>query len=793
MKLLVDGQTLATPEVHRGIGRVVLAFLEQLVASPGFSVTVAVPDPAALEAIPPRIRGNMRELVLPGGTGWDEAFRRAQAGFDHVWHANPMMLNVRPPVLAEGPRHWATLYDLIPLVMCRDYLDRWPEALQQDYRARLDLLAAVDAGLGFISQSALEDFAARWPAARARCFVTPLAIDKARFWAWQLPPQAEAAPPFLLYTGGIDPRKNVEFAIGAFARAVQAPGLETLRFKIVCHIRDDDRARLTALAEKAGVGARVELTGFVPDDELARLYRDCAAFVFPSLYEGFGLPVLEALASGASVACARNSSLPEVAEGHAEWFDASDEKDAAAAIRRAVEKTARSDWPALRVAAVAHAGRFSWPAAALPLVERMSGGDFLPGGNRPRIGLVTPWPPQRSGIADYSRMLAGALADKADVTVFVDGKGEEATAALRQTGDARLTVLPVSALASRRAELDRVIYSLGNNDAFHEQSWREAWDRPDTLIIHDVELQHFVAHTFTSGEGRRYREEPEAAARLLTGPDGDAAPLVAALTERARMSFVHSRTQAWRFPDNGKVRPLPLGTLPRPAALTGAASPGHEKLQALGLDASRDFIIGTFGFPTPYKRIPSLLRAIAELKQRGYPVKLLIGGGRPKQGLDEMLEELKLTGDVAVTGYLDDHEFDALLSVVDVVCNLRFPTMGEVSAVLMTALSWGIPLITSRHAQFGEFPDTACWKVDTDLREVPQLVELLAALLESPRLRAQLGANAAEWAAMHARIGQSARLILQGLADSQEVGAAAATAPVGAPVGAPAASRVAVA
>lgn len=770
MKLLVDGQTLATPEVHRGIGRVVLNFLEQLVASPGFSVTVAVPRAEALAEIPLRVLGNCRSLVLPGGEAWDAAFAEAQAGFDHVWHANPMMLNVRPPVLADGPRHWATLYDLIPLVLRQHYLDRWPQALQQDYMARLERLAAADVGLGFISESALEDFAARWPAARPRCFVTPLAIDRSRFWAWQVPAAPER--PFVLYTGGIDPRKNVDFAIRAFAKLARRPGFDALDLKIVCSIRDEDRARLSAVAAEAGVGARVALTGFVPDDDLARMYRDCTAFVFPSLYEGFGLPVLEALASGASVACARNSSLPEVCEGHAEWFSATDEAGAADAMARAVEKTRAADWPARRSAAVAHARAFTWPAAARPLVARIAG-EAAARGPRLRLGIVTPWPPQRSGIADYTRMLAEALAAHADVTVYVDGAGEDAEAALK-AGHPTLAVRPVTALQAERGRLDRVLYSLGNNSAFHEQAWRLAWDQPDSLIIHDVDLQHFAAHSFTGGSARRYREEPEAAAKHLTGPDGEAAPLVAALTERSRISFVHSRSQAWRFPDTGKVRPLPLGTLPKPAALAGAESPGHAKLAALGLDRSRDFIVGTFGFPTPFKRIPSLLQALAELKRRGYPVKLLIGGGRPKQGLDEQLETLGLVDDVVVTGYLEEADFEALLSVVDVVANLRYPTMGEVSAVLMTALSWGIPLITSRHAQFGEFPDTVCWKADPDDREVPQLVELLAALMDSPRLRAQLGADAAEWAAIHARIQHSALLILQGLADSADVRASAA-------------------
>ncbi len=80
-------------------------------------------------------------------------------------------------------------------------------------------------------------------------------------------------------------------------------------------------AKVAEAARESGVGERIRFLGFVQDAELLPLYNACDVFVFPSFYEGFGLPVLEAMACGRAVVCSEASALPEVVDGAALLFD----------------------------------------------------------------------------------------------------------------------------------------------------------------------------------------------------------------------------------------------------------------------------------------------------------------------------------------------------------------------------------------------------------------------------------------------------------------------------------------
>ncbi len=110
-------------------------------------------------------------------------------------------------------------------------------------------------------------------------------------------------------------------------------------------------------------GERVRFLGWVDDATLDGLYRAATAFVLPSLAEGFGLPVLEAMLRGTPVACSRTSSLPEVAGDAAEYFDPLDVDEIAATLERLLADSELRD--RLRTAGLARAANFSWETAAV--------------------------------------------------------------------------------------------------------------------------------------------------------------------------------------------------------------------------------------------------------------------------------------------------------------------------------------------------------------------------------------------------------------------------------------------
>jgi glycosyltransferase involved in cell wall biosynthesis len=126
--------------------------------------------------------------------------------------------------------------------------------------------------------------------------------------------------PFILSVGDIQPRKNHIGLIRAFAKLVRA--YPQLKQNLVLAGKETwfaDRVRDAAL--DSGVGDRILFTGFVSDSDLLQLYNACDLFVFPSFYEGFGLPALEAMACGRAVVCSNTTSLPEVVDGAAILFD----------------------------------------------------------------------------------------------------------------------------------------------------------------------------------------------------------------------------------------------------------------------------------------------------------------------------------------------------------------------------------------------------------------------------------------------------------------------------------------
>jgi glycosyltransferase involved in cell wall biosynthesis len=164
--------------------------------------------------------------------------------------------------------------------------------------------------------------------------------------------------PFVLSVSARRPHKNLERLVAALARLQAQPA----PLLVVPGYPSSFDAELMRVATGHGVAERVRLLGWVDDADLEGLYRAAAVFAFPSLAEGFGLPVLEAMARGVPVACARASSLPEIAGDAAHYFDPL----AIDAIAAALDKLLADREAAARLA---QAGRerarwFTWERAA---------------------------------------------------------------------------------------------------------------------------------------------------------------------------------------------------------------------------------------------------------------------------------------------------------------------------------------------------------------------------------------------------------------------------------------------
>ena len=272
----------------------------------------------------------------------------------HVW---PRRLRSNPLVV--------TLHDLIPAVFPRENMP--DTGVRRAYWARLELARHADRVLN-VSQATARDATRLLGLRPERMAVTgggvsedfrpPASPEAVRAAVRQHRPSLESE--YVLFTGGMDYRKNTSGLLEAYAGLPQDL---RQRYALVVVGRlavDDPHGSFHDQARALGISNRVVLTGHVPDDELTLLYQAASLFVFPSLYEGFGLPVVEALACGAPAIVGRNSSLVELVDEDEALFDSSDP----ASIRHALSRALTDEQLRERLRRPDVRERFTWPRIA---------------------------------------------------------------------------------------------------------------------------------------------------------------------------------------------------------------------------------------------------------------------------------------------------------------------------------------------------------------------------------------------------------------------------------------------
>ena len=167
--------------------------------------------------------------------------------------------------------------------------------------------------------------------------------------------------PFILNVGDLQPRKNQEGLIKAFAELIRCyPDLP--HHLVFVGQQGWQGSRVRKAADKSGLSERIHFTDFVSDDDLLQFYNACEIFAFPSLFEGFGLPILEAMACGRAVACSNTTAMPEVADAAAILFDPNSVEEITRAMRDLVLD------PELRThverLGLRRAARFNWASTA---------------------------------------------------------------------------------------------------------------------------------------------------------------------------------------------------------------------------------------------------------------------------------------------------------------------------------------------------------------------------------------------------------------------------------------------
>ena len=255
----------------------------------------------------------------------------------------------------------ATLHDMIPML----FPESVPGATLPTVfllTVRLTVLRAQ--GVIVVSQSTRRDLLRVVPSADGKVTAVHNAVDE----GFAPQPEGRVAEVrrrygldarYLFYLGANKPHKNLVRLIEAWASLSDEARAGA---ELVLAGHEDERyPQVYEAVTRLGIHT-VRLLGAIPDEDLAPLYSGATGFVFPSLYEGFGLPVLEAMACGVPVACSNTSSLPEIVGNAAITFDPHNEADMAAAMRALLQDAdLRQD---LAEAGLRRAAHFTWRRAA---------------------------------------------------------------------------------------------------------------------------------------------------------------------------------------------------------------------------------------------------------------------------------------------------------------------------------------------------------------------------------------------------------------------------------------------
>jgi glycosyltransferase involved in cell wall biosynthesis len=270
-------------------------------------------------------------------------------------------VSVAVPPAGPGQRTVVTVHDLAFIV----YPDLYPRQWRLMYRAGLARAIRSADAIITVSRHTAEDLVRRTRADRRKIHVVPLAasLPSSHSDVGEALARLKVRTPYVLFAGTLEPRKNLVRLVRAYRRVAGRGAPHSLVLAGPMGWRPQALMREISME---GPG-QIFMTGFTSPEDLDALYRGADVFVYPSLYEGFGLPVLEAMARGTPCVVSTSSSLPEIAGEAAVPVDPRSVAGLAEAMQRVIEDGELAI--RLRVAGLSRAPAYSWEETARLTLE----------------------------------------------------------------------------------------------------------------------------------------------------------------------------------------------------------------------------------------------------------------------------------------------------------------------------------------------------------------------------------------------------------------------------------------
>jgi len=656
-----------------------------------------------------------------------------------------------------------TFYDAIPLIFPGDYFQDPTQRLH--YRRCLDNVFN-SSGVVSISQSAARDLRlyTGYPDDRIS-LVYPLIeagfqkLPRSKGLEARNSPNLTGLPrKFILSVTGIHRSKNAGMLLESFS---EARGHLNKEMHLVILLPGAFEKNL--FHQRYGNPPQVVTLAGVTESELCGLYNLAEFVVQPSIYEGFGYPVAEAMSCGAAVITTTSSSLPEIAGDAAILVDpanVTELTDAILKLAREPELRSRLKDEALRRSRLFTDGRAM--ARNLENAYRISAEHFNGTQKRARVAVWSSMPPLDCGVADYSSELVAEYSKTHDVDVYVDASYhptpiEAEGVAFHHPADFEMSKRP-----------EQNIFQVGARN-YQEFMYAPLRKYGGVAVLHDLSMS--LGFFYLAKSKRRLAEfERDVVAfesddvieeyRRIQIPflEGTEKPLVSffdrykllrwIISSSAKV-FTHTKALSNEllkdYPDTS-VATVRMGVRDQIPKLRHAPLRVWRLLLGLGAET---MCVGCFGIVDRSKRIGQVISSFEDLCDR-HPGSLLIIVGRAydiqyKAEVENQIALSDVKDRIVMLDYVSSDVLFMLMSLCDVIVNLRWPTRLGLSAILMRALALGKPVLCSEIAEWGEISEAGCLRIPTDERESDVMTAHLLRLAADKSERDRLSAAARRW------------------------------------------------
>lgn len=751
MKILIDLQAAQTESRLRGIGRFALGLLNELIATRPAKVQIDIFLSAHLQDSALQIRRQFADKLghehihLWQGVApvcWSdvntheaqlnrelfiEAVNQIQAdyfltmslfeGYNEEAYTllDPQRITAKSIVIG---------HDLIPLLWPKLYLD-----INSDYKAfysnKIELLKKADYWLANSNATAEEMIEQlELPKEQVVNISAGVDLNRLQFNGSQQSPDCFLAKwsisqPYLIYSGGADPRKNLSNLLQAFCQVKKAiPETPSYQLVLVGHFSSEQLHQLQQQVKHLKIEHDVVFTGYVSDQELAALYNYAKLFVFPSLHEGFGLPVLEAMANGLPVLAGNNSALVEVVGNPNALFDAQDPQSIADKIIQLLTEST------LQEQLVQHAHRqvkkFSWKNSAektwkaLMNFEALSEKTKLPQHSpipekKSRLAMVCPLPPDKTGIAGYSIQMIKGLSLYYQITVVTPTINPE-----KNWNDLQLPVENTQWLTQNFDQFDDILYQFGNAP-YHKEMLPLLEQVPGVIVLHDFFLsglyfylevmdstqcwsnQLYNSHGYTPLIKRLQASDMTEWDKIKMDYPCNLEVLQNALGVIVHSQYAVTLAEKW-YPQQNTFTswqkiPLVREKFQKPKNKLDKES-GEHWVCSFGILAKTKLnhrLIEEWAQSTLSKTKKNKLIFVGESTHPQY-----------HQKLQDLINHYQIHEQVMITGWLDNEQFNQYLSHADIAVQLRSQSRGESSAAVLDCMNAGITTIVNANGSMAE-------------------------------------------------------------------------------------------